>query len=204
MKSSNVYFMDRALKLGGKSLEDTAESFLLGQDIKLDFITLKSTFDLGNYEENVVAATAFGQGETLVTPLQMAMIAQSIANDGKMQKPYLIQSVVNGKGKVIQEGKAELLTKTMEKSTAKKLRQVMTKAGESYGLSTIGEEEWQIAAKTGTAERGDGTNNAWLVTFAPANDPQYVIVVNRLKTKQIGKTLAPIVESLYETLLDHQ
>ena len=80
----------------------------------------------------------------------------------------------------------------------------MTKAGESYGLSTIGEEEWQIAAKTGTAERGDGTNNAWLVTFAPANDPQYVIVVNRLKTKQIGKTLAPIVESLYETLLDHQ
>lgn len=204
VKSSNVYFMDRALKLGGKSLEETAESFLLGQDIKLDFITLKSTFDLGNYEENVVAATAFGQGETLVTPLQMAMIAQSIANDGKMQKPYLVQSVVNGKGKVIQEGKAELLTKTMEKSTAKKLRQVMTKAGESYGLSTIGEEEWQIAAKTGTAERGDGTNNAWLVTFAPANDPQYVIVVNRLKTKQIGKTLAPIVESLYETLLDHQ
>lgn len=204
VKSSNVYFMDRALKLGGKSLEETAKSFLLGEDIELDFTTLKSTFDLGNYEDNVVAATAFGQGETLVTPLHMAMITQSIANGGKMQKPYLIQSVVNGKGKVIQEGKAELLTKTMDKGTAKKLRQVMTEAGESYGLKTIGEEEWQIAAKTGTAERGDGTNNAWLVTFAPADDPQYVIVVNRLKTKQIGKTLAPIVESLYETLLDHE
>lgn len=204
VKSSNVYFMDRALKLGGKSLEETAKSFLLGEDIELDFTTLKSTFDLGNYEDNVVAATAFGQGETLVTPLHMAMITQSIANGGKMQKPYLIQSVVNGKGKVIQEGKAELLTKTMDKGTVKKLRQVMTEAGESYGLKTIGEEEWQIAAKTGTAERGDGTNNAWLVTFAPADDPQYVIVVNRLKTKQIGKTLAPIVESLYETLLDHE
>lgn len=204
VKSSNVYFMDRALKLGGKSLEETAKSFLLGEDIELDFTTLKSTFDLGNYEDNVVAATAFGQGETLVTPLHMAMITQSIANGGKMQKPYLIQSVVNGKGKVIQEGKAELLIKTMDKGTVKKLRQVMTEAGESYGLKTIGEEEWQIAAKTGTAERGDGTNNAWLVTFAPADDPQYVIVVNRLKTKQIGKTLAPIVESLYETLLDHE
>lgn len=203
VKSSNVYFMDRALKMGGKALEEAAEDFLLGQDIVLDFTTLKSTFDLGDYEENVVAATAFGQGETLVTPLHMAMIVQSIANDGKMQKPYLIQSVINGKGKVIQEGKEELLKKTMEKGTAKKLRQVMTEAGESYGLKEIGEENWKIAAKTGTAERGDGTNNAWLVTFAPADDPQYVIVVNRLQTENIGKTLAPVAESLYETLLEH-
>ena len=79
----------------------------------------------------------------------------------------------------------------------------MTLAGESYGLKTIGEKNWKIAAKTGTAERGDGTNNAWLVTFAPADAPQYVIVVNRLKTENIGKTLAPIAEELYETLLDH-
>lgn len=203
VKSSNVFFMDRALKMGGKALEETAESFLLGQDIPLDFTTLKSTFDLGNYEENVVAATAFGQGETLITPLHMAMITQSIANGGKMQKPYLIQSVANGKGKMMQEGKSELLTKTMNKSTAKKISEVMTLAGESYGLKTIGEKNWKIAAKTGTAERGDGTNNAWLVTFAPADAPQYVIVVNRLKTENIGKTLAPIAEELYETLLDH-
>ena len=79
----------------------------------------------------------------------------------------------------------------------------MKKAGESYGLKKIGEEEWQIAAKTGTAQRGDGTNNAWMVTFAPAEDPQYVIVVNRLKTKEIGKTLAPVVEELYEYLANH-
>ena len=62
--------------------------------------------------------------------------------------------------------------------------------------------EYSIAAKTGTAERGDGTNNAWLVTFAPADNPQYVIVANRLKTTEIGKTLAPVVEDLYNTLFD--
>lgn len=203
IKSSNVYFMDRALKMGGKALEKAADDFLLGQEIKLDFTTLKSTFTLGNDEDNVVAVTAFGQGETLVTPLHMAMITQSIANEGKMLKPYLIKSVINGKGKMIQEGKTEVLTKTMDKSTAKKIKKVMTEAGESYGLAEIGEENWKIAAKTGTAERGDGTNNAWLVTFAPAEDPQYVIVINRLKTENIGKTLAPVAESLYETLLEH-
>lgn len=201
VKSSNVYFMDRAMKLGGQALQDAADSFLIGQDISLDFATITSTFQLGDYEDNVIASTAFGQGETLITPLHMAMIAQSIANDGEMLKPYLIQSVVNGKGKTVQEGKSQVLVKTMEKDIAKRLREVMTEAGDSYGLEHVG-DDYEIAAKTGTAERGDGYNNAWLVTFAPAEDPQYVIVVNRLKTKDIGKTLAPIAESLYEVLFE--
>ena len=92
-----VYFMNRALKLGGLRLYKTGKSFLLGEDISLDFATIHSNFDLKGYEDNVVATTAFGQGETLVTPLQMAMVTQSIANDGVMLKPYLFKSVVNGK-----------------------------------------------------------------------------------------------------------
>ena len=83
-------------------------------------------------------------------------------------------------------------------------KEVMKEAGESYGLSEVGEQGYSIAAKTGTAERGDGTNNAWLVTFAPADDPQYIIVANRLKTTEIGKTLAPVVEDLYDSLFDHE
>ena len=134
IKSSNVYFMDRALEMGGQALKEAADSFLIGQDIPLDFATLTSSFQLGDYEDNVVAATAFGQGETLITPLHMAMIAQSIAGDGEMLKPYLIRSVVNAKGKTTREGKTEVLTKTMEKDIARRIRDVMTKAGESYGL----------------------------------------------------------------------
>lgn len=202
IKSSNVYFMTMALKMGGQVLSDAAGDCLIGQDIPLDFTTLKSVWNMEDYEDNLVAATAFGQGNTLITPLHMAMITQSIANDGKMMKPYLVRSVVNTKGKVLEKGKASKLTRTMAPETAKKIRKVMKKAGESYGLDEIGEREYKIAAKTGTAQRGDGSNNAWLVTFAPAEDPRYVIVVNRLKTKEIGKTLAPVAEVLYEKLLN--
>lgn len=203
VKSSNVYFMNRALKLGGLRLYKAGKSFLLGQDISLDFATIHSNFDLKDYEDNIIATTAFGQGETLVTPLQMAMITQSIANDGVMLKPYLFQSVVNGKGKTIQKGEKEKLVDTMDADTAEEIKDAMKAAAESYDLSRVGEEEYEIAAKTGTAERGDGTNNAWLVTYAPADDPQYIIVANRLKTTEIGKTLAPVVEDLYNTLFDH-
>ena len=124
--------------------------------------------------------------------------------NGEMLKPYLFKSVVNGKGKTTQEGKTEKLVKTMDVDTAEEIKEVMKEAGESYGLSEVGEQGYSIAAKTGTAERGDGTNNAWLVTFAPADDPQYIIVANRLKTTEIGKTLAPVVEDLYDTLFDHE
>lgn len=203
VKSSNVYFMNRALKLGGLRLYKTGRSFLLGQDISLDFATIRSNFDLKDYEDNIVATTAFGQGETLVTPLQMAMVAQSIANDGVMLKPYLFKSVVNGKGKTTQAGKTEKLVETMDADTAQEIKEAMKEAGDSYELSRVGEQGYAIAAKTGTAERGDGTNNAWLVTFAPADNPQYVIVANRLKTTEIGKTLAPVVEDLYDALFEH-
>ena len=200
IKSSNVYFMTMALKMGGQTLYDAAKDFLLGEEIALDFTTLRSGFDMDTADDNQIAATSFGQGNTLVTPLTMAMITQAIANDGKMMKPYLIKEVVDGKGKTMEKGKAELLKKTMKPKIAEKIRKAMTKAGESYELDQIGEKNYKIAAKTGTAQRGDGKNNAWLVTFAPADDPQYVIVVNRLCTKKIGKTLAPVAESLYEEL----
>ncbi len=200
IKSSNVYFMSLALEMGAQALDDAAGDFLLGEDIALDFTTLHSTWDLGNREDNIVAATSFGQGNTLVTPLQMAMITQSIANGGKMMKPWMVRFVTDGRGRVKEVGKEELLKKTMEAKTAQKICQAMTEAGEAYDLKEIGEEEYRIAAKTGTAQRGDGTNNAWLVTFAPADSPRYVVVVNRLKTKKIGKSLTPVAEKIYEEL----
>jgi peptidoglycan glycosyltransferase len=118
-----------------------------------------------------------------------------------MMKPDLIKFVRNGRGRVIRKGKEELLTETMRPEIARKICSAMTKAGDHYDLTWIGDKDYRIAAKTGTAQRGDGTNNAWLVTFAPADNPKYVIVVCRLKTKKIGKTLAPVAEALYERLL---
>lgn len=200
--SSNVYFMDRALKLGGSRMEEAADAFLVGRDIPLDFTTLHSTFDLEEGSDNLLAVTAFGQGNTLITPLQMAMIVQSIANQGVMKKPYLVRAVTDARGSRIIEGEEKILTRTMGKKTAGKLTGVMKKAADHYGLVKVGDGDYDIAAKTGTAQRGDGTNNAWLATFAPADHPRYVVVASRLKTKKIGKDLAGEVEKIYDLLLD--
>jgi len=118
-----------------------------------------------------------------------------------MLKPYLILKKTNGKGKDIYIGESRILARTMSEMTAFRLKEVMTEAGRSYGLALVGDEGYEIAAKTGTAQRGDGTNNAWMVSFAPADDPRYVVVACRLKTDQVGKKMGPVIEKIYDWLL---
>lgn len=197
--SSNVYFMDRGLKLGNSVIEQAGKSFLLGEDIPLDFTELHSTFSVKDANKNELAATCFGQGSTSVTCLQMAMITQSIASGGIMMKPYLFTDAVDGKGEIVYQGGQEILTETMTGDIAAKIKEAMVEAGESYELD---DSHGQIAAKTGTAQRGNGKNNAWMVSYAPADSPRYVIVANKIGTKDIGKTLAPVLETLYDRLLD--
>ena len=199
VNSSNVYFMTQALKLGADTLEQKMKSFLIGEEIALDFTTLKSNRDFADYSDNMIATTAFGQGNTLITPLHMAMIAQAIANEGTMLKPYLISSIVNGKGEVTQQGETSVLTNPVTKEVANEIKNVMVQAGEKYDMMTLSDGS-QIAAKTGTAQRGDGTNNAWMVSFAPANDPKYVVCMNELGTTEYGISLKDEVEELYQYL----
>ena len=78
----------------------------------------------------------------------------------------------------------------------------MKKAARHYGMRKVGSKGYDMGAKTGTAQRGDDTNNAWLVTMAPADKPEYVIVINRLHTSKIGKDLAPVAEDLYDLIFD--
>jgi len=133
------------------------------------------------------------------------MVVQSVANHGKMMKPWLIQSIEDARGRITYRGKKEILKKTMDPELADRILAVMKEAGDQYGLHLVTEDgrSCKIAAKTGTAQRGDGTNNAWLVTCAPAEDPRYVVVVSRLKTKKIGLSLGPLAEEMYEELFDN-
>lgn len=199
MYSSNVYFMTEILKAGPSMLEKNAKQFLLGENIELDFCTLRSNFDLGDYSDLTLAMTSFGQGETLITPLHMAMITQAIANDGKMLKPYLIEEINDGK-RVKKAGKKEVLTEATTKEIANEIADIMKDTGREYGIYVDGYEKLEVAAKTGTAQRGNGKNNAWMVSYAPADNPKYIVCMNHLKTDEAGIALKESVSSIYQKL----
>ncbi len=199
MKSSNVYFMTEILRAGPQILEKNAKQFLLGENIELDFCTLRSNFDLGDYSDLTLAMTSFGQGETLVTPLHMAMITQAIANGGEMLKPYLIDEITDVKTSE-KLGETNTLATVTTKEIAKEIANIMRETGNEYGIYIEGYEDVEVAAKTGTAQRGNKTNNAWMVSFAPADHPKYVVCMNHLKTDEAGIALKGDVASIYQRL----
>ncbi len=209
-RSSNDYFAHAGLELGGDKLTETAKRFLIGQDLELDFGSVKSSWELDSKKDIDVAYTSFGQGKTLITTVYGAMIAQTIANDGVMMKPYMVQEIRDDFDKTLQTGAAQILSEVTSKETADLVTSGMEAASNMY-LSTVeGEvhqqtfEDYNIASKTGTGELGnqEKQNNAWVISFAPADDPQYVVVVNQCKTKKAGQDLLDAAAKIYEYLFE--
>ncbi|HJC51471.1 MAG TPA: hypothetical protein H9754_13035 [Candidatus Anaerostipes avistercoris] len=212
--SSNVYFGTMGQKyLKQEKLEDLADCFLIGKNLRLDFGTVSSTFYTNNKKTEFTdiqnAWTAIGQNQVQLTIVNAAMIAQTIANDGVMMKPYAVRSIYHGSG---QNKTYEMRTKPQEyktvteKTVADRLQQIMKDTGEQYterltGKNTIkaGGKEISIGLKTGTGEIGNNKRNSiWITSMAPADDPEYVIAMNIYDSDEAGQSLLGDIISLYQ------
>ena len=149
-----------------------------------------------------VAWAACGQEQVLVTPLQMALVAAGVANGGRIMEPYYLQEVVAASGSVVQKAQPEQWLVAMKPATALELS-VMMQRVVNVGTGTAAALEGiQVAGKTGTAERGDGSNLAWFIAFAPANDPQVAIAVVIEDTQSTGgQAAAPLAAAVIKTAL---
>ena len=146
------------------------------------------------YQDSLVEQTAFGQGKTQISPFQIAMILQTIVNDGRMQKPYLIQKISDD-GKVIHEGKTEILGSPISKDTCCKLKEYLNSVAESYGYES--NDYGTVYAKTGTAEvKTKGYNHIYLV-FA---DESYTGIISLDKSTQASGSLVDISKQILDYL----
>jgi penicillin-binding protein A len=146
----------------------------------------------------------FGQERMQVTPLQMALVAATIANKGVEPKPYLVQKIVGPNGSTVSTTKPQMLGRVITTQTAAEINQMMQLVVQG-GTGTAAQIPGvAVAGKTGTAE----TNvlnyyNAWFVCFAPATNPQVAVAV--VVEKQLngfgGSISAPIAKAILENLL---
>ena len=96
--SCNCAFADIGVGLGGASLRETAENLLFNKSLPLNSYRTSSFSLDADSVTPLIMQTAIGQGNTLVSPMHMALITCAIANDGVLMKPYLIDEVVNDNG----------------------------------------------------------------------------------------------------------
>ena len=133
-----------------------------------------------------VAWAACGQEQVLATPLQMVLVVSSVANGGPVMKPYVVYEVRASDGTVVEQAAPSEWLTAIQPATALSLNEMMQRvvtSGTGTGAAIPGVK---VAGKTGTAERGDGTNLAWFIGFAPADDPRVAVAVTIEDTYSTG------------------
>jgi penicillin-binding protein A len=148
-----------------------------------------------------IGRIAIGQERLLVTPLQMAMVASAIANEGKLMRPHIVERVRDVDGRVVDRTRPRSESDVMKPETASALAQMMSQVVKEGTGTAAALEGIDVAGKTGTAEVGVA-NQAWFIAFAPVDSPRVAIAVTVERTPGQGGTVAaPIAKQVMETLL---
>ncbi|WP_392486065.1 peptidoglycan D,D-transpeptidase FtsI family protein [Haloimpatiens sp. FM7315] len=178
--SSNVFFGQIGIDLGNEKLKETAEKFCFNKTIPSDGVTIdNSRFpQYKSYEIGNVAQSAIGQSGVLATPIQMGLVAATIANDGIMMKPKIVNKVVNSKGNIIKTFGEEEVSQITSSENASLIKNFMRETVLRGTARAANDSKVEICGKTGTADHKDGsTPHSWFIGFAPLNNPQIAIVV---------------------------
>ncbi|MDP4504082.1 peptidoglycan D,D-transpeptidase FtsI family protein [Nonomuraea turcica] len=208
-KSCNTPFGKMGMELGYDKMNRQTERFGMGEQIAVPMSVADS--DFGPKEDQAaVAMASIGQRSNRMTPLQMAMIAAGIANEGAVMKPYLVNKITDAKGDTVDEAKPDELTEAVSTETAGKLREMMVSVVNNGTANLAQVPGVQVAGKTGTAETADGQPpHAWFISFAPAEDPKVALAVivesgaaNVGAEATGGHTAAPIAKAVLEAVLN--
>ncbi len=201
--SSNVLFSNLGVELGADALKSTAESFMITQKIPFDIETSTPVWKYTDMTKTQLAAVGIGQGQMLTTPLNMAMVAAAIANDGVMMKPYLVESAISQNGVSAYNAKTQVLTTVTSPDIARKIGDYMQACVESGTGANARISGITVAGKTGTAQNErEGKDHAWFVCYAPKEDPQIAVAVFIEYSGSSGGTVcAPIARDIIQEWL---
>ena len=204
-RSCNTTFVLASEKLTTQQLTDVTKRFGFGHEQEIPLTVIPSVFP-SDADSAQLAMSSIGQYTVQATPMQMAQVAQTIANGGQMMSPYLIKQIVDADNQTIRKTKATEAGRPISADTASKVTGMMQAVvSQPYGSGTpMSLPNVSVAAKTGTAETGDGDRaNAWAIGFAPADNPQiaFAVIVEGDETNPTphgGDVAGPVAKAVLE------
>jgi peptidoglycan glycosyltransferase len=115
-----------------------------------------------------LALASVGQFEVKATPLQMALVAAAIANDGEVPNPHVVKTVIDSEGSVVHEADLDPWRRAMSQTTSLAMREAMLGVVESGTAQGLVLDGLTVGAKTGTAQIGASLEetHAWIIAFA--------------------------------------
>ncbi len=210
--SSNIYFALVGLRTGGAELVEMAGRLGFNEPLPFDLPTAVSQVTNGRgdrpggfVDDVELANAAYGQGETFVTPLQMALVAATVANDGVLMRPRLVTAMTGKRGtrevgpsevrQVLSPSDARAIQEAMQRAVEGELGRGFTTGAKVPGVPTAG--------KSGTAELGgSGEPHSWFIGFAPVEQPRIAIAVLVEQAGRGGAVAAPLAGDMMQTYFE--
>lgn len=212
-RSCNSAFGQMGLDLGGPALIKGAEAFGFNQIPPFDLPTVKSRFPTIDFKNNLpaLAQSAIGQNDVAATPLQMALVAAGIANDGVVMEPHVVDEIRDGEGDLVRRLDPTEWKRAVSAQTADVMRQAMRQVVATGSATRLQIAGLDVGAKTGTAQFGPAAplrSHAWVVAWAglPGQVPSVVVAVlvegqAGASEQTGGRVAAPIAKQVIEAAM---
>lgn len=200
--SCNVTFGTLAMRLKGPGLADAFERFGFSKEITGDIEESKP--HLPNFDdigEGDMAQAGIGQGELLVNPLRMAMLASAYANGGTVMKPYLVDEVLSSNGTTLMKAKPEKWLTVTSQQRASLLDSFMEDVVNQGTGNAAYVEGVKVTGKTGTAENSAGEDHGWFIGTAQMENRNIAFAIIVENSGGGGTVAAPIARKIITALL---
>jgi peptidoglycan glycosyltransferase len=152
-----------------------------------------------------IGRVGIGQERLRVTPLQMAEVAATVANDGMRMKPQITSRIVDNDGRTVERIEPQEARRVMSPESARQLNEMMANVVREGTGTAAALQGIEVAGKTGTAELNiaQHLNQPWFIGFAPRNAPKIAVAVTIEKVVggQGGIVAAPIAKQVMQELL---
>ena len=214
-KSSNIGSLKLGGILGNDLLYNYLTRFSFGERTGLAHLAGENSGKLrkpGNWHQLDAANIAFGQGVS-VTALQMVMAMSSLANDGVLMMPYMVDRVLDADGRILEKYEPQILRQVVSPLTARQVGAMLRMAVQKGGTGSRADVQgYPVAGKTGTAQKvGKGSKGytagkyvSSFLGFAPYHDPQIcvMVVLDEPKNGYYGGSVAgPAFKEIVENAL---
>jgi len=216
-KSCNPYFNQLSNTIGWKAMVDGFSLVGFGKKTGIELPnedpgilpgsrTWRSSMPGAVMTPALTAMLSIGQGDTMASPLQLAAMTSSIANGGKYYQPRVVRKVTAEDGSVLVPDfpklEVDLLRSGIKEDDLAQIREGMWMAVNKPG-GTAGKvrmDDIEIAGKSGTAQtvdNGKKSNNSWIISFAPYDNPRYAVVIMAQAASSGGAVCGPLVNMVY-------
>jgi len=183
-------FAPLGVEVGAEKLVREAEAFGFNQPPSIPGAERSTIPQPDRIESDLELGTsAIGQGKVLATPLLMASMAQAIAGGGVRSEPSIVKDSAGKRTRVTTQAEARLIEKLM-------VGVVDFGTGKNASLG-----KGRVAGKTGTAELGNGSDDAWFTSYAPVKKPKLVVAVLIIGGGFGGDSAAPAARQVFEAAL---